>query len=112
MNRHLTILLPFSLALLCSACMTPGNMNGPTRWGDPAPPTAGARTIIISPQTQYVNVTGGEVIRFVDGNKQFGWMFDGPGSYHFDLAQVAPGGMLDHHVTAYVDPDPFYSGGR
>jgi hypothetical protein len=113
MKRTFYLLSALTLGLLCSACMTPqGNMNGSSRWGDPATSNSAARTITITPQTQYVNVTGGEVINFVEGDKHFGWMFDGPGAYHFDLALVAPNGSLDHHVIAYVDPDPFYSGGR
>ena len=46
------------------------------------------RTIVIKPNTSYVNVTGGEVIRFEVGDKSFLWNFNGPGS-SFDLARVA-----------------------
>jgi hypothetical protein len=70
------------------------------------------RTIVIDPATTYVNVEGGQVVRFVVGDKEFGWNFNFAqplGS--LDLKRVAPPGVLDHTVRAYVSPDPKYSGG-
>jgi len=64
------------------------------------------RTIVIRPETSYVNVTGGEIIRFDVGNKSFVWNFNGRPS-SFDLARIAPG-LLDRKVTAYVAPNPMY----
>ena len=61
----------------------------------------------IGPDTSYVNVTGGEVIRFEVGGKSFVWNFIGTRS-SFDLARVAPPGLLDRKVTAYVAPNPMY----
>lgn len=110
MKNSSTTLATLTLALLCSACSTPPGMSGNSRWGDPAPATAGTRTIVITPDTHYVNVVGGDVIRFVDGDKSFAWAFDGWCGYQFDLARVAPHGVLDHSVIAYVDPDPYYCG--
>jgi hypothetical protein len=79
--------------------------------GDPALTTAAGRTIAITPDTKYVNVQGGEVVRFDVGGHSFAWSFDGPvNSMAFDLARVAPSGMLDHAVTAYVSPNPLYIG--
>ena len=82
--------------------------------GDPAPPTAAGRTIAITADTRYVNVQGGEVVRFdVGANKSFAWSFNGSVVVtSFDLARVAPSGMLDHAVTAYVSPNPLYIGGE
>jgi hypothetical protein len=75
---------------------------------DPAPATAAGRTIAITPDTSYVNVQGSEVVRFDVGGRSFAWRFDGPVNVvSFDLARVAPSGMLDHAVTAYVSPNPF-----
>lgn len=79
--------------------------------GDPAPTTAAGRTIAITPDTKYVNVQGGEVVRFDVGGHSFAWCFDGPMDVlAFDLARVAPSGMLDHAITAYVSPNPLYIG--
>jgi hypothetical protein len=75
--------------------------------GDPAPPETATRTIAIHPTTRYVNVTGGEIVRFTVGDKSFAWNFSGRSS-SFDLSVVAPPGMLDRKVTAYVAPNPLY----
>jgi hypothetical protein len=81
-------------------------------YGDPAAPSAAQRTIVIYPNTRYVNVEGGEVIRFVVGDKEFGWNFlVARGISMFRLNEVAPPGLLDHEVRAYVSPDPRYIGG-
>ena len=61
---------------------------------------------MIRPDTRYINVTGGEIIRFTVGDKSFVWNFNGRPS-SFDLARVAPA-VLDHKVTAYVAPNPLY----
>ena len=79
--------------------------------GDPASPASATRTIAIYPDTRYVNVTGGEVVKFTVGDKSFAWNFSGrPGS--FDLNAVAPPGVMDHRVKAYVAQNPLYSGSR
>ncbi len=75
--------------------------------GGPGSQSMITRTIFIKPETSYVNVTGGEVIRFEVGNKSFVWNFNGQRS-SFDLARVAPPSVLDHKVTAYVAPNPMY----
>lgn len=80
--------------------------------GDPADNLAAERVIVIGSQTRYVNVTGGEIIRFDVGTKSFTWHFDGALSVtNFPLQQVAPAGVLDHAVTAYVRPNPLFIGG-
>ena len=75
--------------------------------GGPGSASSVTRTIVIKPETSYVNVTGGEVIRFEVGDKSFVWNFDGQRS-SFDLARVAPPSVLDRKVTAYVKPNPMY----
>jgi hypothetical protein len=93
-----------------SACTTTNDTAA--MWGDPAPPTAASKTIEITPNTQYVNVAQGDTITFVVNGKSFAWDFDGrPEGYTFNLQQVAPSGMLDHQVEAYVSPNPDYLGG-
>jgi hypothetical protein len=81
-------------------------------YGEPASASRAERTIVIDTGTKHVNVTGGEIIRFVAGNKEFTWnFFIGRKSDSFDLNEVAPPGLLDHPVRAYVSPDPRYIGG-
>lgn len=77
--------------------------------GDPAPTATPARTITITPDTKYVNVEGGEVVKFVIGGQTFAWDFDSNRVDAFDLNRVTPAGMLDHKVTAYVSPNPLYA---
>lgn len=75
--------------------------------GSPGTPAMVTRTIVIKPTTSFVNVTGGEVIRFDVGDKSFVWNFNGQRS-SFDLARVAPASVLERKVTAYVAPNPMY----
>jgi len=78
-------------------------------YGDPSTTEGATRTIVITPETKWVNVEGGEIIKFVVGNQSFGWAFNvGDGVSSFDLSLVAPAGILNRHVMAYVSPDPKY----
>jgi len=76
-------------------------------YGAPGAGSMPARTIAISPDTKFVNVTGGETVRFQVGGRSFVWTFNGTRS-SFDLARVAPAAMLDHKVTTYVAADPMH----
>jgi hypothetical protein len=75
--------------------------------GSPGALSMVTRSIAIKPDTNFVNVTGGEVIRFDVGNRSFVWNFNGQRS-SFNLAQVAPPSVLERKVTAYVAPNPMY----
>lgn len=80
--------------------------------GDPAPLNGATETIAIRPDTKWINVTGGDTVRFVVGEKSFAWTFNVARNVTaFDLRRVAPPGVLDHRVDAYVAPDPKYLGG-
>ena len=71
------------------------------------------RTIVIGPGTTYVNVTGGEIIKFVANGKTFTWNFDGLENLSFiALNEIAPSGLLDHTVKAYIARNPLYQGGN
>lgn len=101
------------LAALGAGCSTVSDT--PQRvalYGDLAPDGAATRTIVITPQTPYVNVTSGDITRFVVGAKSFTWNFDGPKEIRaFDLRAVAPPGILDHSVIAYIAQDVYRAGG-
>jgi hypothetical protein len=72
---------------------------------------ASDRKIEITPSTRYVNVTHGEVITFVVGEKSFTLSFDDSSNVNaIDLQQAAPSGMLDHAVTIYVRKNPYMDG--
>jgi hypothetical protein len=70
------------------------------------------RTIGIDGKTKWVNLTHYDVIRFVSGDREFTWYFDGlaqPGP--LDLREFAPAGFVDHRVTVYVLPSALDLGG-
>lgn len=74
--------------------------------------TSADRVIVITDATRYVNVTGGQTVRFVVGEHSFTWCFQ-TGSAHvvpFDLQRIAPQGVLTHSVVAYVADNPLYQG--
>jgi len=81
--------------------------------GKAAPEQSSAdKVIVITDATRYVNVTGGQTVRFVVGDRSFTWCFQ-TGSAHvvpFDLERIAPQGVLPHHVVAYVADNPLYQG--
>lgn len=108
-----SLLSAILVSLLATACVTPTETSPrPDLLGSPAAPTAATRTIVIQPDTRWVNVTGGEIIKFVVGNQVFTWNFNtSPTVGNFDLRQAAPAGVFDHQVQAYVAPNPLYLGG-
>lgn len=73
-------------------------------YGDPTAISEATRSIEITPDTMHVNVRMGEVVMFVSRGQAFAFYFDGPRPQSFDLAAVAPPGMLDHKVVTYVAP--------
>ena len=110
--KPIPIVIAVGLLVLTSACMTPMDQAKRISFlGDAAPVASAERTVVIKPDTTSVVVTGGDTIAFTSGTQSFAWNFDGPGTYNFDLALVAPKGMLDHKVMVYVDSDPFVNGG-
>jgi hypothetical protein len=107
------LLIPAALAITLSVLALPSMAATPTKLlGETAPATAADRTITITPDTNYVNVQGGQIVKFDVGGKSFTWDFDVPDTVgSFDLNRVMPSGLLDHEVTAYVSPNPLYMGG-
>jgi hypothetical protein len=112
MKRN-TLYLGLTALLLTGAAISPmANAEPQSLLGDPVPSSAAERTVVLGPNTAYVNVTGGEVVKFVVGGKAFAWDFDtADGITSFDLSKVAPAGTLDHKVMVYIARDPTYFGG-
>ncbi|MET3135106.1 hypothetical protein AAKU55_005409 [Oxalobacteraceae bacterium GrIS 1.11] len=107
------LLLPSIIAIAFgAACLAPASAALPARLvGDPAPLSAATRTVVINSDTKWVNITGGEVVKFVIGDTSFAWSFDAPNANGvFDLSQIAPNGILNHPVRAYLAADPLYKG--
>lgn len=109
-SKQLVALLVTFIALLSGSVSTfATSLPRIDLLGDAIPVSAATRIIVITPNTKYVNVTGGENVRFVAGDKSFAWNFDGALQISsFDLNRTAPANVLDHRVIAYVAPNPLY----
>jgi len=109
--KHYALALP-ALAIALSVlggCAT--RASHVELYGSAAAPADYQPTIIITPATRYVNVEGGQTVRFLVGGKAFAWTFNISLPINsFDLNEVAPPGLLDHPVRAFVSPDPKYIG--
>lgn len=96
----------FSCALLACSTSRPPPLE---LLGQPAPLAAAQRSIVLTPDTPWVNVEGGEIIAFHFGEHDFVWhFFVGSTVSSFPLNRVAPSGMLPRTVMVYVAPDPRY----
>lgn len=88
--------LTLSAASVSAMAATAGNM-----YGEPADGAYAERTIVVTPQTKYINVAHREVVKLKVGSQEFAWNFDGlPRA--FELNRIAPDGTLDHPVQVYV----------
>ena len=77
-------------------------------FGNSVPPSEAQRTIVITPQTKWANVSQGEIVKFESNGQDFAFDFDSTIDGSFDLAAIAPAGALDHRVTVYVERNAEY----
>jgi hypothetical protein len=107
------LLLPVMLVSALAAGVAGAAPQPRAFLGSAAPAQAAAdQVIVITDATRHVNVTGGQTVRFVVGERTFTWCFQN-GSAHvipFDLQAIAPQGLLNHRITTYVADNPLYSG--
>jgi hypothetical protein len=89
--------LTLSAASLSANALTTGDL-----YGELADASVAERTIVITPQTKYINVTRGQVVKVKAGSQEFAWNFDGL-AQPFELNKIAPEGALDHSVRVYVE---------
>jgi hypothetical protein len=69
------------------------------------------RTVSIDPSTRWINVNGGETIRFIANGESFDHRFNSfTHSAVYDLGKIAPAGAIDRSLKVYVSPDPAHSG--
>jgi heavy-metal resistance protein CzcE len=117
MKAKLVVLIVVAMTLgvlnLSASALTPGS-----HMGEVVPLSGATRTIPIDAKTRYVNVTAHETVKFVVNGNAFAVKFSGSSATTFafapsvfDLAQLAPAGVLGHKVTVYVAPDPLYISG-
>jgi len=112
MNNRTVFAVSIALLGSVSACAAHAASVPVDLLGAVVPTSAAERTVRIQPDTHYVDVSYGETVRFVAGGQTFAFDFDGAAAQAaFNLQRVAPGGMLDHKVTAYVWPSDENLGG-
>jgi len=69
------------------------------------------RTIVIDSSTRWVNVNGGDRIRFSANGQSFDHSFNSfTQSRVYDLGKIAPAGALDRPVKVYVTADDRFTG--
>ncbi len=90
--------LALSAASLSANALTTGDLYGEPAASDYVPD----RTIVVTPDTKYINVARGEIVKLKVGSKEFAWDFDGL-ARPFELNKIAPEGALDHSVRVYVE---------
>ena len=73
--------------------------------GTPADGLRADRVISVTSNTRWVNVNENETVRFVVGEKNFAWQFNGSRSV-FHLADIAPAGLVSPSINVYVGADP------
>ena len=78
-------------------------------FGTPAPGTSAQRSIDLLPNTKYVNVEQGQVIKFSSAGKTFTWNFDTLGTPNFDLAKIAPKDINVGNIHVYVGTNSLYA---
>lgn len=91
----------FAALTLSAASLSASALTAPAVYGEPANTSYAERTIVVTPETKFINVTHGEVVKVKAGSQEFAWNFDGL-ARPFDLKQIAPEGALDHSVRVYV----------
>jgi hypothetical protein len=98
--------LTLSAASLSANALTTGDLYG-------QPAAAGYlpnRTIVVTPDTKFINVAHGEIVKLKVGSNEFTWDFDGL-TRPFELSKIAPEGALDHNVRVYVETSMPQDGG-
>jgi hypothetical protein len=78
-------------------------MTNADYYGEAASPAAAVRTIVVGPNTRWVNVEKGEIVKIVANGQEFAWDFDGT-LPSVNLTQIAPQGAVGRNVTVYIAP--------
>jgi hypothetical protein len=113
MKSHRFSLLLLSLSLSSAAFASTAQASGPTGTaadlGSTAPASAQAKVIDLAASTKYVNVTDGDTVRFVQGDRSFTWHVETfPNHDVFKLSRIAPAEMHVDGVKVYVAANPLY----
>ncbi|MFT5643041.1 MAG: hypothetical protein ACI83P_000577 [Janthinobacterium sp.] len=101
-------LIAIAIVLTASASAFSQPLQRVDQFGDAAPVSAATRTIVITSSTKYVNVTAGETINFIVGDKSFAWTFDGTSHSAFNLERVSPANLINNKIVVYIAPNTLY----
>lgn len=108
LNRAAILILSTAIAAGASAAGPTGDRAD---FGTAVADSAAERTIVVKPNTKYVNVTDGETVKFAVDGKEFSWHFrTWPSTNQFPLEKIAPKETLASGVTVYVARNPLYYG--
>jgi ABC-type Fe3+-hydroxamate transport system substrate-binding protein len=106
--KRILILLSIAATLLTGCAGVQYGGDRTDLWGTPVTAAAATKTIVITPETKFVNLIGGDIVRFVVGDQSFTWSFDGayfPAAV--DISKIS-NGLLHRPVIAYVEENPMY----
>src|SRR5215831_20731698 len=104
MEHIVKVLIPAVAALTLSAASSAFALTTGDMYGEPAAADAAYdRTIVVTPQTKYINVTHGEVVNLKVGDKEIAWNFDGVAGQPFELSKIVP--EAGQNVRVYVQTE-------
>jgi hypothetical protein len=90
--------IALSVASLSALAMTNADY-----YGEAASPAAAVRTVVVGPNTRWVNVDQGENVKIVANGQEFAWHFNGT-LPTFNLKQIVPQGAIAQDVSVYIAP--------
>ena len=96
------LVLPVAALALSAASLTALALTNADRYGEAASPAAVERTIVIGPNTVWVNVKRGEIVKFVANGQEFAWKFDGMLN-SFNLKEIAPQAAIAPDVRVSIE---------
>jgi hypothetical protein len=101
-------------AFVAALMMSLGAVNAAAQVADPFGVSADNvmpnREIAVNASTKYINVSQGEVVKFVSQQQSFTWKFDTFGRQPFALSEIAPKGFDGANAMIYLSTNPLYRG--
>lgn len=95
--------LALSASLIAAGANAAPAAHDASWYGAPVTVQKGARTIVVTPQTRYVNVTNGETVTFAVGEQRFSFQFQTyPQTQVTELSTIAPAGVEVGGVRVYI----------
>ena len=91
-----------TIIALSAASVSAFALTDADRYGEMANPAAAMRTIVVQPNARWVNVTHGEIVKFVVNGREFAWDFDGLLS-NFKLSVIDPQDGNAENVQVYIE---------